>query len=343
MTDAPPKKKIGKKAGAATRAGRKPTSTGSLPAACARFAREFCERGLAGLLRGCASDRTAIRRVGRQNCAVLQCLSERHLPSCEQCRNQPCVLQDNLAAVCPAGRATEEGRSWRLIAVSPGDDFVAARAPRAHSQVPERSVSRLRWYLAALEHFRQAGVGVVSSAEIGRKVGVSASLVRRDLCYFGQFGTRSRGYSVEELRDSILSVFEVVKERWLVWVGAGRLQADADAIRQFGRHNWRIAAVFDPDPAPYRGGIGDLRVFDLTSLPKVVANLKVEAAVLAVREEQAQAVVDQVVAAGLSAILNLTSAPLEVPEGVAVQQADFATQLLLLSYRLGLVPGSGGR
>jgi redox-sensing transcriptional repressor len=252
------------------------------------------------------------------------------------------VFQDNLGGVCPAGSATEQGRSWRLVALSPTGDTVATRLPRARVGAPDRSVSRLRWYLAALEHFRQAGIGVVSSADIGQKVGVSAPLVRRDLGYFGQFGRRSQGYDVDELYQSILSVFEVVKERWLAWVGAARLRSDAGAVGQFARHNWRIAAVFDPDPQAVRAGIGSLRVFDLASLPKVVANLKVDAAVLAVKEEQAQAVADRLVKAGIGAILNLTSAPLSVPEGVAVQQADLATQLLLLSYRMGLVAESKG-
>lgn len=305
-------------------------------AACGRFTQQFCERGLSGLLQGCHSDRAAMRRVGRRNCAVLQCLTERGLASCEQCMDAPCVFQDNLGEVCPAGSATEQGRSWRLVALSPNGEAVATRLPRRRVDAPDRSVSRLRWYLAALERFRQAGVGVVSSADIGQKVGVSAPLVRRDLGYFGQFGTRSRGYDVEELYQSILAVFEVVKERWLIWLGAARLRADAGAVGQFARHNWRIAAVFDPDPEAARGMIGNLRVFDLASLPKVVANLKVDAAALAVREEQAQAVAEQVVQAGIRAILNLTAAPLTVPEGVAVQQADLATQLLLLSYRVGL-------
>src|SRR5512142_561775 len=81
---------------------------------CGRFKREFCDRGLSGLMEGCRSDRSAMRRVGRQNCAVLQCLAERGLAACEQCSHRPCVFQDNLDQVCPAGSAMEKGRTWRL-------------------------------------------------------------------------------------------------------------------------------------------------------------------------------------------------------------------------------------
>ena len=308
-------------------------------AACGRFRRDFCDQGLAGLLEGCRSDRTAMRRVGRQNCAILQCLEERGLITCEQCTTTPCVFQENLDQVCPAGSATEEGRTWRLVSLSPSRDTVAAASAtaRPRTKVPDRSVSRLRWYLAALEHFRQAGIRVVSSADLGTKVGVSPSLVRRDLCYFGQFGTPSRGYDVGELHKNILAVFEVVKERWLAWVGAERLRADPQVMEQFASHNWQIAAVFDPDPQTHGGEIGALRVLDLASLKKIMTNLDIDAAVLAVRDEEAQQVAAKLVEAGIEAILNLSSVPLTVPDRVAVQQADLATQLLLLSYRASLV------
>ncbi len=205
------------------RRGRKPLPRES---PCGRFKREFCERGLAGLLEGARSDRSAMRRVGRQNSAILQCLEERSLPACDQCAHYPCVLQANVDHICPATRAQDKDRSWRLIALSPRGEVSsdAEGAMRPHGRVPDRSVSRLRWYLAALEAFREAGIKVVSSTDIGAKVGVSPSLVRRDLCYFGQFGTPSRGYHVNELLKGILTVFEVVRERWVAWVGADRLR-----------------------------------------------------------------------------------------------------------------------
>jgi len=303
--------------------------------ACARFKREFCEQGLAGLLEGCRSDRAAMRRVGRQNCAILQCLEERGLSSCTQCDVAPCVFQDKLDQICPAGTAVERGRAWRLVALTPSEPADDPASPRA--RVPDRSVSRLRWYLAALEHYRGAGIKVVSSADLGAKVGVNPSLVRRDLSYFGQFGTPSRGYEVDDLHRNILSVFEVVRQRWVAWIGADRLRADPRVVDQFARHNWQVAAVFDPDPDNHGREIGGFTVMRVESLHQVADTLRIDAAVLAVADGQAQPVAETLVAAGVDAILNLSSAPLSLPENVAVQQADLGTQLLLLSYRASLL------
>jgi NADH/NAD ratio-sensing transcriptional regulator Rex len=49
-----------------------------------------------------------------------------------------------------------------------------------------------------------------------------------------------------------------------------------------------------------------------------------------------QAAADQLVEAGVQAILNLAPAPISAPEGVVVQQADLTTQLMLLSYQASL-------
>lgn len=301
-------------------------------AACGDVPREVCEQYLSGLLQGARSDRLALRRVARQNCAIFQCIEERGLVSCLQCREgvAECVFHEQLDRICPAEVSPGEAQSWRLKA-HPAEP-AEAPAPSAKPQVPERSIARLRWYLAALQQFRAAGIDVVSSADIAAKVGVSSSLVRRDLCYFGQFGTPSLGYHVDELTKAVLALFRVSDERRVAWVGAERLLCDPGALRQFAEHDWQIIAAFDPDPDRVGAQIGNLQVMHTSAIEQVTRNLRVNTAVLAVAEPAAQATAEQLVAAGVDAILNLTPVPLALPPRVAVQQADLATQLMLLSY-----------
>jgi len=275
-----------------------------------------------------------MRRVGRQNCAIFQCIEERGLVSCLQCVEGPagCVFHEQLDRICPAGAPPVLRQAWRLRAPpaeaaggKPGDG-------RPKTTIPERSIARLRWYLAALEQFRRAGIGVVSSADIASKVGVSSSLVRRDLCYFGQFGTPSLGYHVDELSERVLSLFRADDGRRVAWVGAERLMGDPTALSEFAAQDWQIIAVFDPDPDRVGTQIGNLQVMHISSLGQVARNLRVNTAALAVDESIAQEVAEQLMAVGVDAILNLTPVPLALPARVAVQQADLATQLMLLSY-----------
>jgi redox-sensing transcriptional repressor len=302
-------------------------------AACGDVPREVCERYLSSLLRGARSDRLAMRRVARQNCAISQCIEERGLVSCLQCREGPagCVFHEQLDRICPAAVDPGEAQAWRLKA-HPTEAPEIAETGRSKPQAPERSIARLRWYLAALQQFRRAGIDVVSSADIASKVGVSSSLVRRDLCYFGQFGTPSLGYHVDELAKAVLGLFRADDERRVAWVGAERLIGDPSALQQFVEHDWQIIAAFDPDPDRVGIQIGNLQVMHTSAIEQVTRNLRVNTAVLAVREPSAQATAEQLVSAGVDAILNLTPVPLALPARVAVQQADLATQLMLLSY-----------
>jgi redox-sensing transcriptional repressor len=275
-----------------------------------------------------------MRRVGRQHCAVFQCIEEQGLASCGQCAEAPCAFHEHLSRVCPAGQApvARPGESWRLKGLSPGGAGLAREPGRPRSQIPDRTITRLRWYLAALAHFSQAGMQVVSSADIAVKVGVSSSLVRRDLCCFGQFGTPSLGYHVDDLHAALSALFEVEGPRWVAWVGAPRLARDPGALAQFAEHDWEVIAIFDPDPEQAGTSVAGPVVMHISSAGEVLPALAVNTAVLAVPEDLAQETADELEEAGITAILNLTEAPLALPSRVAVQQADLATQLMLLSY-----------
>jgi len=304
-------------------------------AACGGLPRDLCEQYLAGLLRGARSDKLAMRRVARRNCAIFQCMEERGLVSCTQCGDgmASCVFHQQLDRICPAGVSPTAAQSWRLTALGAGQGTEAKPTlTRTRAQAPERCIMRLRWYLTAVEQFREAGIDVISSADIAAKVGVSSSLVRRDLCYFGQFGTPSLGYRAEELHHSILSLFRGSSHRRVAWVGAEKLTAEPTVLADFAEHDWQVIAVFDPDEERAGTRVGDLQIMHVSSLGHVVRNLRVSTAVLAVEESAAQHVAEELVDAGVDAILNLTSAPLALPPGVAVQQADLMTQLMLLSY-----------
>ena len=304
-------------------------------AACGDLPREVCEQYLSSLLHGARSDKAAMRRVARQNCAIFQCMDERGLVSCGQCAEgmARCVFHEQLDRICPAGVSSATARVWRLKALTVNaEPDTAPAATRTRTQAPERSITRLRWYLAALEQFQEAGIDVISSADIAAKVGVSSSLVRRDLCYFGQFGTPSLGYRVDELHRRLLSLCRGDSQRRVAWIGAERLMADTRVLSDFARHDWQVIAVFDPDEARSGTPIGNLQVMHLSSVGQVVRNLKVNTAVLSVDESVAQDVAEKLVDAGVDAVLNLTSVPLVLPPNVAVQQADITTQLMLLSY-----------
>ena len=81
-------------------------------------------------------------------------------------------------------------------------------------------------------------------------------------------------------------------------------------------------------------------IHDLKDLKKIVRKEHIDIAVIAVPAESAQHVLDQVVAAGIKAILNFSPGALKVPAGVKMKGVDLTVSLESLSfYWLGKTEG----
>ncbi len=78
--------------------------------------------------------------------------------------------------------------------------------------------------------------------------------------------------------------------------------------------------------------IADVLVRPMSDLPAVVRRESVSIGVIATPAEAAQAVCDQLVAAGVTSVLNFAPAVLVVPENVDVRKVDLAVELQILSF-----------
>ena len=69
--------------------------------------------------------------------------------------------------------------------------------------MPRKTIYRLSIYLRCLARLRENGIGTVSSEALAKAAGVKSTQLRKDLAYFGTFGTRGLGYDVAELSKRI--------------------------------------------------------------------------------------------------------------------------------------------
>ena len=65
--------------------------------------------------------------------------------------------------------------------------------------IPRKTIYRLSIYLRCLARLRENSLGTVSSEALAKAAGVKPTQLRKDLAYFGTFGTRGLGYDVNEL------------------------------------------------------------------------------------------------------------------------------------------------
>src|SRR5947209_16799230 len=90
-------------------------------------------------------------------------------------------------------------------------------------KISELTTSRLSVYLRCLNLLAAAGVKTVSSRALAEQFHLSSAQIRKDLAYFGDFGTRGVGYSVEELRRYLTQILGLDRAHRVAVVGAGNL------------------------------------------------------------------------------------------------------------------------
>ncbi|WP_192766764.1 redox-sensing transcriptional repressor Rex [Plantactinospora soyae] len=207
-----------------------------------------------------------------------------------------------------------------------------AGAVPALPDLPEATVARLPEYLRALHNLAETGNDTVSSEELAAAAGVNSAKLRKDLSQLGSYGTRGVGYDVALLIDQIEFVLGLTQRRAVALVGVGNLGHALAGYAGFVSRGFRIAALFDADPARVGEEINGLVVQHIDVLPRVAAQECIAIGVIATPAAAAQSVADQLVAAGVTSILNFAPCVLAVPDGVDVRKVDLAIELQILSF-----------
>jgi redox-sensing transcriptional repressor len=203
------------------------------------------------------------------------------------------------------------------------------------AQVSELTTNRLSVYLRCLNALEDAGVNTISSQALAEQFHLNAAQIRKDLAYFGEFGVRGVGYYVRDLKRYLRRILGLDRKLRVAIIGAGNLGlalADYPGFRQEG---FEIAALFDTQSSKVgeqsRGGV---TIYDMRDLRKTVKRDGISIAVLAVPAAAASAVVEQVVGAGIKAVLNFSPGTLTVPDGVKLKSVDLTVSLESLSFFL---------
>lgn len=201
-------------------------------------------------------------------------------------------------------------------------------------RVPEATITRLSVYSRFLEQLDRRGIITVSSGEIAQGVSVSPAQVRKDLAYFGEFGTRGIGYNVKDLVRNILRILGL-DEAWpLILVGAGNLGLALCSYKGFNERGFSIVGVFDNDPAKIGKKIADLEIHHLSRMKEIIDANNVNVGIITVPSFAAQEITDLMVDSGLKAILNYAPVALSVPGYVELRNVDMSTRLEILTFNL---------
>jgi redox-sensing transcriptional repressor len=199
-------------------------------------------------------------------------------------------------------------------------------------EIPRKAIYRLSIYLRCLSRLQGNGIRTVSSEALARGAGVKSTQLRKDLTYFGQFGTRGLGYDVGQLQQLIADLLGTNSLQPVVLVGVGNLGLALLSYQGFQPEGFEITAAFDLEADKKRNKTSFQPVQGMDKLADFVHAHAVRMAILTVPAQVAQEVANQLVSAGITGILNFAPVVLQVPEDVIVNNVNLAIELENLSY-----------
>ena len=202
------------------------------------------------------------------------------------------------------------------------------------NQIPRIIIGRLPLYLRALNRLQKDGYEYASSRELGKLLDISAAQIRKDLSHFGELGKRGKGCEIEFLICKLNQILNTDNIWKMIVIGAGDLGSGLTRYKGFTNRGFQVSAIFDIDPKKIGKKIGDLVAKDIRELEDYVKTNNIQIAVLAIPAEYAQDVIDDLVDAGITAILNYAPIYLKTPQGVQIEHIDPAVHLQKLSYFL---------
>lgn len=212
---------------------------------------------------------------------------------------------------------------------------MAEEAPnKGKKRISESTIRRLSMYYRALSLLEKETYTSVSSKELAKREKLTPAQVRKDLSFFGSFGTRGLGYPVTELKASIAKILGIDRKWRVALVGVGNIGSALVSYKEFQRQGFDIVKIFDNDQRKIGSNHKGIEVSDTRNLGKELQEDGIEMVVIAVPATVAQYIVDDVVKAGIKAILNFAPLNLKVPDDVYLRNENMAVELEYLSFAL---------
>lgn len=219
------------------------------------------------------------------------------------------------------------------LAVTAGFNYLLGSLKKTdRPEIPRKTIYRLSIYLRCLARLKDNAIRTVSSEALAKVAGVKSTQLRKDLTYFGQFGTRGLGYDVEQLSQMITDQLGTKSLQPVVLVGVGNLGLALLSYRGFEKEGFEIVAAFDLDPKRKRDKKITQPILGMDKLADIILERHVKMAILTVAAAAAQEVANTLVQCGVTGILNFAPIVLHVPEEVMVNNVNLAIELENLSY-----------
>lgn len=203
-----------------------------------------------------------------------------------------------------------------------------------YKRVPGIAIKRLPRYYRYLGGLLDSGIERISSADLSKRMNVTASQIRQDFNYFGGFGQQGYGYSVKYLYDEIGEILGIHKENKIIIIGGGNLGRALACHGGFEKRGFHIVAIFDNNNDIIGTKINGINVYSIGDMPDFLQKNKINMAILAVPTAAVQIVAETAAQNGVKGFLNFSYGELKLPKGTEVENVHISDPMMTLSYKI---------
>ncbi|MEE9555518.1 MAG: redox-sensing transcriptional repressor Rex [candidate division Zixibacteria bacterium] len=201
-------------------------------------------------------------------------------------------------------------------------------------KISDSTIHRLSVYYRALLSLEKEGYETISSKELAKREKLTPAQVRKDLSFFGSFGTRGLGYPVKQLMQQIAEILGINRVWNVALIGVGNVGSALVSYKEFAKQGFVIKQVFDNDQRKIGSNHKGIVVSDASDMKRLLIESDISIVILTVPASVAQLVCDDVIEAGVKAILNFAPVNLRVPDNVLLRNENMAIELEHLSFSL---------
>lgn len=205
---------------------------------------------------------------------------------------------------------------------------------KRHVAISRATIDRLPLYFRTLRNVQAEGVEIVSSEEIGRRIGVTPEQIRKDLASFGEFGKKGVGYYVRDLLINISEILGLNRNWNIAIIGAGHLGWALANYKNFSNLGFKLTTVFDVSPDKVGRMVNGVEIRHMNTLQQTVKEQNIHIGIIAVPAEYAQQIADDLVDAGIAGIWNFAPIKLDIPSNIQIVNEDLSVGLSSLSFFL---------
>ena len=199
--------------------------------------------------------------------------------------------------------------------------------------ISKATLGRLPSYLEFLRNLPPDKVPYISATAIAKHLGLGEVQVRKDLAAVSGAGKPKLGYVTAELVEKLEDCLGCNQLTSAVLVGAGKLGRALLQYDEFEKYGVKISAAFDSNERAISLGT-KTEILPMNQFEYFCKTQNIKLGIITVGEGSAQAVCDQMVKSGITAIWNFAPCKLNVPASILLQNENLALSLAHLNNQL---------